>query len=261
MSGGEQAHFPKTHWTLVARLRSADTKVARPAMEDLISQYRFPLYAYIRRRGLAHCDAEDALHEFLLRLLSAHALEVAQETRGKLRGYLSMALSHFLANWRRGEARRLAVVHEFPPDAHADDEVRYAGEQFSETETPEQIFDRKWCHALMVRVLNRLKSKCVAEGREGVFFTLRPVLLSGGSLRGHDSRALAARLGTSEGGLRVTLNRHLRAYRDMLEEEVRQTLENPADVADEIACLREIIRPSASNCEVRRSTANSSGTS
>ena len=244
--------FPTTRWTLVARLRSGDAEVARRALEDLVTQYRYTLYAYIRRRGLAHHDAEDALHDFLLRLLKAHALEDAEEARGRLRGYLGTALGRFLANWRRDGARRGAVIEELPAEAASGDETRYAKERFSEEDTPQRVFERKWGHALMGRVMERLKARCSEQGKEALFAALRPVLLGGGSLRGHDATAIAASLGISEGTLRVALSRHLRDYRKVLEEEVQQTVADPADVADEIAYLMALFSSGAGKSDAQR---------
>ena len=235
--------FPTTRWTLVARLRSEDIEVSRRALDELVSQYRYTLYAYIRRRGLSHHDAEDALQEFLLKLLKAHALVDADAARGRLRGFLSTALGNFLANWRRDEARRSTLAQEMPVGKAGGDEARYATERFSEEDTPHRVFERKWGHALMERVMERLKVQCGEQGKEALFVELHPVLLGGGSLRGHDAAAMAVRLGMGEGALRVALSRHLRAYRKVLEEEVRQTVENPEDVQDEIAYLTAIFSP------------------
>jgi len=251
MSTIQRGEFPTTHWSLVARLRSPDSKVARRALQDLVTQYRYTLYAYIRRRGFSHSDAEDALHDFLLKLLNAHALENAEEARGRLRGYLGTALGRFLLNWRRDESRRVAVVQSLPPDEQASDEARYAKERFLESDTPERIFDRKWGCALMKRVMDRLHAKCVAEGKEALFMALRPVLQGGGGLRGHDGPGIAAGLGMSEGALRVALSRHLRDYRTILQDEVQQTVESPEDVADEIAYLMAVFSEPPRNSDAR----------
>jgi RNA polymerase sigma-70 factor (ECF subfamily) len=240
MPDENDAHFPTTHWTLVSRLRSGDSGVAQRALNDLVTQYRYTLYAYIRRRGLAHHDAEDALHDFLFKLLQAHVLEDMREARGKLRGFLGTSLGHFLMSWRRGEARREFFAGESTADATSADEMRYTKEQFSEDDTPERVFDRKWGHALMTRVLERLKAQCEAKGKGVIFTALCSVLLRGGSLRGHDAASIAAKLGISEGTLRVTLNRHLRDYRAVLEDEVLQTVERPEDVEGEIAHLMSV---------------------
>ncbi|MEQ1851609.1 MAG: sigma-70 family RNA polymerase sigma factor [Chthoniobacteraceae bacterium] len=211
-------------------------------MDDLIGQYRYPLYAYIRRRGFAHHDAEDALHDFLAKLLRLGALEAADAEQGRLRSYLCAALGRFLANWRRDEARRINGAGESVRDEADRDEVRYAKERFVDTDTPERIFERKWGHALMARVLARLEVRCEERGKRTLFFALNPVLQTGGSLRGHDAATIAAGLGMSEGALRVALNRHLHEYRAVIEEEVLQTVGSREEVAGEIDYLHSLFQ-------------------
>ncbi len=67
--------------------------------------------------------------------------------------------------------------------------------------------------------------------------SLSPVLVSGGSLRGHDVAALAAGLSMHEGALRTALVRLLRNYRALLVEEVRETVEFKEEVDAEISDL------------------------
>ena len=255
MSQKRNVPFPTTQWTLMARLRSGDAGEARRALEDILAQYRYPLYAFIRRRGLSHHDAEDALQDFLVRLLNAESLLAADAKRGRLRGFLSVALGHFLSNWKRDEVRRGRLAQELPGMPGESEEARYAREQFSTDETPEQIFERKWGHALMAHVMEQLKKRCETRGKGALFAALRPVLISGGSLRGHDAEAIAASLGINEGALRVALLRHLRDYRKVLEEEVAQTVEDPKDVVDEIAHLMAIFSAGPGKSDAARGAA------
>lgn len=256
MSEVRNAQFPTTHWSLFSRLRSGDAAVSRRALEDLLCQYRYTLYAYIRRRGVSHHDAEDALHDFLVRLLDAHSLEDATAKRGRLRGFLSTSLGRFMANWHRDEARRERFAQELPGADDRGEEARYASEQFSTSETPQQVFERKWGHALMGRVMEQLKTQCELQGKGALFTELHPVLIGGGSLRGHDGAGIAARLGMSEVALRVALGRHLRDYRTILEAEVRQTVENPDEIADEIAYLMAVFSPARGHSDASRGEAS-----
>jgi RNA polymerase sigma-70 factor (ECF subfamily) len=237
-------HFPATHWTLVQRLHSGDSAVVRRALDDLCAQYHYPLYCYLRRRGLDYQDAEDALHDFLAKLLRLDAFAQADATKGRLRSFLATMLQRFLINWRRDHAERYheSVLDTLPPAADA--EERYQQEQFTEHDTPETLFDRKWGHELLVRVLRRLGESYASKGKAALFKTLEPVLQAGGSLRGQDPAALAAELSITEGALRVALTRLLRDYRAILDEEVLQTVGSRAEVDAEIAHLLEVFRRS-----------------
>ncbi len=256
MSDVRNAHFPTTHWSILSRLRSEDGAVSKLAIEDLLGRYRYSLYAFIRRRGVSHHDAEDALHDFLVRFLNAHSLENADAKLGRLRGFLSISLGRFMANWHRDEARRERFAQELPGADGESEEQRYAAERFSLSETPQQVFERKWGHALMGLVMEQLKKQCETQGKQELFAEFLPVLLGGGSLRGHDAAGIALRLGMTEGALRVALIRHLRNYRTILEAEVRQTVENPDEVADEIAYLIAVFSPACGNSDASRGAAS-----
>jgi DNA-directed RNA polymerase specialized sigma24 family protein len=235
-------HFPATHWTLIQRLRSDDAVVARRALNDLCTQYYYPLYCYIRRRGFDHHDAEDALHDFFSKLLRLEALSDADAAKGRLRSFLSTMLQRFLINWRRDHYDRSkeSDLNDLPVGIDA--EERYEQEQLTEHDTPETLFDRKWSHEMLVRVLNRLGESYAAKGKTALFQNLEPVLQTGGSLRGHDATALAASLSMTEGALRVSLSRLLKDYRTVLDEEVLQTVHSPDEVDAEIAHLLEAFR-------------------
>jgi DNA-directed RNA polymerase specialized sigma24 family protein len=234
--------FPTTHWTLVARLRSSDGATARRAIEDLCAQYRYPLYCVIRHRGLSHHDSEDALHDFLGKLLRLDSFADADPEKGRLRAFLSVALTRFIANWRRDHAVRAREVGLDDFSFNQDEEVRYQAERFPDHETPERIFDRQWARELLARVLARLADDYTNRGKRTVFDILSPVLQAGGSLRGEDTARFAAALGLSASGLRSTHQRFLKDYGDLLEVEVLQTVSHPSEVDEEIAHLRAAFR-------------------
>jgi RNA polymerase sigma-70 factor (ECF subfamily) len=240
--GAGDGAFPATHWTLVARLKSADEAVVRGALEDLCAQYRFPLYCVIRHRGLNHHDAEDALHDFLVKLLRLEAFGRADATKGRLRAFLCTALQRFLIDRHKAQAAR---VHEVSIEGWrpaADDEARYEAGEFPDHETPERLFDREWARALLARVLMSLESAYSKRGKETVFAALAPVLRTGGSLRGEDTAELAARLGLTRSGLRSTHQNFVREYGEMLESEVWQTVTTREEMEEEIAHLRSAFR-------------------
>jgi RNA polymerase sigma-70 factor (ECF subfamily) len=236
-AGGQ---FPTTHWTLIARLKSADGETARRALDELCAQYRFPLYCAIRRSGVAHHDAEDALHDFLAKLLRLNTFSEADAAKGRLRSLLGTALRRFLLNWHRDEARRKRDVKE---DAFgADDERRYRTELFPDYETPEHLFDRQWARELLTRVLQRLGAQYTQQDKGRLFAALSPVLFRSGDLRDEDTAGLGAPLGLTAGALRVAYHRFLKDYRALLEGEVFQTVAAHEEVWEEISFLMASFR-------------------
>jgi RNA polymerase sigma-70 factor (ECF subfamily) len=59
-----RAQFPTTHWSLVLAAGGTDSAEAATALERLCRTYWYPLYAYVRRRGLEPSDAEDVTQEY-----------------------------------------------------------------------------------------------------------------------------------------------------------------------------------------------------
>ncbi len=233
----KNAHFPTTQWTLISRLRSQDDAVSSRALDELCAQYHYPLYCYIRRRGLDHHDAQDVLHDFLAKLIRLESFQTTKEEKGRLRGFLGTALSRFLSSWHTSQNRR---AHEVSIDEEMDlsaAEQRFQRERLRDDETPDRLFERKWAHELIRHVLRRMKREYTARGKLALFEALKPVLLDGGSLRGHDHEAIAATLDMSPGSLRTSLSRLLDSFRELLREEVAQTVEDLAEVEDEISYL------------------------
>lgn len=229
---------------MISRLRCGDNSERRRALDDLCRQYHYPLYCYIRRRGLAHHDAEDALHDFLAKLLRLDTFKDADMEKGRLRSFLATCLQRFLINWSQHHPHRQKELSAGLELNLAESETRYRRELFQETETPERIFDRKWSQELLRTALGRLATEYRSSGKAELYTALYPVLLAGGSLRGHDSTQLAASLSLSEGALRTALSRLLADYRALLRREVRQTVERDAEVDEEIGHLLELFQKS-----------------
>lgn len=240
--------FPSTEWTLVARLRHADPKECKRALNELCAQYHFPLYCFIRQRGLSHHDAQDALHDFLAKLLRLDALTELEQEKGRLRTFLSKALERFLITRHHRERRRGEHEVSLEDESFAFDprmEQRFERAVRSAAATPDVLFDRQWCAQLMKVVLRRLKTRYQEKQKGPLYEVLGPVLATGGSLRGHDAPALACQLAMTEGAMRIALMRMLREYRAMVVEEVRQTVGSKEAVEAEISDLMRALVTSA----------------
>jgi hypothetical protein len=240
MQPGGDGLFPTTQWTLIARLKSIDAAVKHRALDDLCTQYHYPLYCCIRHRGLNHHDAQDILQDFLGDLLRRSTFQKADEDKGRLRALLAVALRRFLINWQRDRPHRHREQSVDMEGALADSEERYQKERFTDDDTPERIFDRKWALELLDRALRRLRDDYFARGRKDLFKRLRPILLRGGSLRGEDALKIAESLGMKESALRAAHSRLLKDFGEALEEEVQQTVSTEEEVQEELAYLRAL---------------------
>ena len=100
---GGAGTFKTTHWSVVLRAAKQSSPGSEEALAGLCQAYWYPLYAFTRRRGHSHHEAEDLTQELFFRLLGKNYLKNIQENGGKFRSYLLTLLKHFLAN----DVRRL----------------------------------------------------------------------------------------------------------------------------------------------------------
>jgi RNA polymerase sigma-70 factor (ECF subfamily) len=227
--------FATTHWTVVLAAGKQSTPQSDRALEELCRAYWFPLYAYVRRRGHTKEDAEDLTQAFFARFLEKNYLAGLSAERGRFRAFLLASLKHFLANeWDK--SRRQKCGGGVPPLSL---DWQTADKQFQVAATnepsPDQAFDREWAVALLAKVIERLKAECEAAGRGKQFAELKVFLTVG---KGALSHAEAARkLGMDETAVRVAVHRLRKRYRQLLRDEIAQTLADATDVDEEMRAL------------------------
>ncbi len=235
--------MPTTKWSLIAKLRDSDGQNAREALDELCRSYHYPIYCQMRRRGLAHHDAQDALHEFFLKLLRLDTFGLADSEKGRLRTFLMVALRRFLATWHHSEKRRES--HEVSIEALQaifGAEQRFQLDESAHHDSPDLLYDRQWVQEIMNHVLTRIRANYAAKGRERVFDGLRPVLVSGGSFGNHDIEGLSRALNMRPGALRTALHRLLEDYREELRKEILKTVENREMANQEFSELMDVFR-------------------
>jgi RNA polymerase sigma factor (sigma-70 family) len=232
----DAAGFAATRWTLVlAAARGNLTPRAADAMAELCRLYWYPLYAYIRRRGHDTHEAEDLTQEFFLRLLAKNYLIGIDREKGKFRAFLLAALQHFLANeWDRSQAQKRGGGQTILPISTADAEDRYRLEPWHDL-TPEKLFERRWALTVLDNVLARLQLALAFEGKQSVFDTLKPFLTGGRESGGY--AAAAAHLQMTEGAVKTAIHRLRRRYRQLLRDEIAQTVAGPEEIDEEIQYL------------------------
>ena len=231
--------FAATHWSVVLAARGGDSTRARAAREALCQTYWYPLYAFARRLGQSPHDAEDSVQGFFAICLDKHYLTAAEQAKGRFRSFLLLALKRFMAKERdksragkRGGGQRPIALDGLSA------EQRYALEP-AEQSSADKLFERRWALTLLEQVLSRLREELAAAGRLGAFEQLKEFLLAGG--RGTPYKELAARLGTSEGAVKVGVHRLRQRYRELLEEEIANTVASPEEVEEERRYLLAVL--------------------
>ena len=205
------------------------------ALEQLCRTYWFPLYAYVRRRGYSKEDAEDLTQAFFERFLTKNYLEGLNAERGRFRAFLLASLKHFLINeWKKtqrikrgGDKAILSLDWQT-----ADTQFQVAS---NAEPSPDKAFDREWAVTLLTKVIERLRAECEADEKLKQFEHLKIFLTAG---KGAMSHAEAAKsLGMDETAVRVAVHRLRKRYRQLLRDEVSQTLSDEGQVDEEMRAL------------------------
>jgi len=232
-----QDRFATTHWSVVVRAGRSRTPGSRRALSTLCANYWFPLYAFVRRAGHPAEDAQDLTQEFLAELLATNFVAVADPQRGKFRSFLLGALKHFLAKQhRRAGAQKRGGRHSVLSLDFGTGEDRYRQLEPAHHQTPERLFERRWALALLDFVFARLREEFAAAEKLPQFERLKEFLA--GRPEGVSYRDVAAELAMTEGAVKVAVHRMRRRYRELLRDEIAQTVTGPEALEDE---LRELL--------------------
>jgi RNA polymerase sigma-70 factor (ECF subfamily) len=231
--------FTTTHWSLVLAAQGESTE-AKAALEKLCRTYWWPLYGFVRREGYKPEDAQDLTQAFFARLLDRKDLETVSQERGRLRSYLLASLKNFLSKARhremtvkRGEGRPLISLDDLLARERADQEPAHKL-------SADRIYERRWALTLLAQVLVRLGAEYEAAGKLPLFDRLKE-LLAGES--GQPSQAkIAAELQMTENAVKQAFHRLRYRYRQLLHEEIAQTVAAQDDVEDELRHFMAVLQ-------------------
>jgi len=231
------AGFTTTEWSVVLQARQDGHPNAAKALESLCRTYWPPLYAYARREGLPPADAQDVTQEFISHLLRRNDLATVSPDKGRFRSFLLAALKHFLVSqWRAQRALKRGGGAEFI-DWETSGAEKLCAPELIDQLSPDKAFDRRWALTVMSRALDRLRDEHQSPEQARLFAALQPVLAGTGRMVNQAVEAEA--LGVTPGALATAATRLRQRYRALIEDEVRRTVEKPADLAEELRVLRE----------------------
>jgi RNA polymerase sigma factor (sigma-70 family) len=231
--------FATTHWSVVLTANCPDGARAQVALDKLCQTYWYPLYAFVRRHGYGPQDAEDLTQAFFAFFLERKALATVDRAKGKFRSFLLASLRYFLANeWDRAQAQKRGGGHPIISLDAATAEARYRLEP-ADNASPDKVFERNWVLTLMGQVLERLGAEQEATGKKTQFEKLRHCLM--GDPEAPAYAELANTFGLSQDAVRMAVSRLRRRYRELLREEIAQTVSSPAEIDEEIQHLFAVL--------------------
>lgn len=230
-----------TRWSIVLSCTDSDgdEEKAHAALAELCKIYWRPVFAFICRQGHSVPDAQDLTQDFFAMVLKGRLLQRADRSRGRFRSLVLKALQNFLhdAVDKRHARKRGGDVQFVSWDdwmAEAPSHLSIP-EQESDKWSPERIFDVRWAATVVERALRRLREECERQGRGRVFDVLSVYLAV--DRDDVSCASLATTLEVPQSTVKKLLYRMRQRFRWLLRDEVAQTVENPADIEDELRHL------------------------
>jgi len=238
---GEPRPFATTRWSLILSAACAVTgePKAREALGELCRTYWRPIFSFVYRRGYSKEDAQDLTQDFFVKIMDGGWLEHADPHRGRFRSLLLKSLQNFLINAaarahrrKRGGDVKFVSWHDWMSEERSPLSIPT---RVVDSLPPERLFDLRWATTVVEQAVRRLREEYEAKGRLRLFQALSNHLTSE---RDEVSYAdLSASLGVDGTAVRKQLHNMRERYRWLLRDEVAQTVENPADVENEIRYL------------------------
>jgi DNA-directed RNA polymerase specialized sigma24 family protein len=231
--------FSTTRWSVVLLAGQTVSPDSVAALEKLCPAYWQPIFLFARRKGWGEEDAKDLTQQFFARLLERNDFSGLDPSRGKFRTFLLTAFTHFLANeydrasaLKRGGGRQIFSLEEFSPDELADTSA-------ASKVAPATIFDLRWAKTILQTALQHLKQEMSAAKKVTQFETLKTFLTTNAG--DGDYAAAAQKLGVEIFSVPVLVHRLRQRYRELVREEVAQTVTSPVELEEEMRHLFEVL--------------------
>lgn len=237
-AGTDSVHsFSKTRWSLVLDLHHPHDGLADRSLRELSERYWYPVYAYARRSGHAPEIANDLCLAFFVHLPTVIAA-VDPQSHGRFRDFLLEQLNAFLTgDWRKYSH---AVMEQQRTAPFTLEQLETRLEQdHRPSSTPTQAYHRSFALEVLNRSLSRLRKEAAQSGRLEMFRLLQPFLTSEPVAGQYED--IAKQLNTPPLVLAIAIKRLRQRFRELAEDELTETVTNPADLDTERAALADLL--------------------
>ncbi|MCP4260068.1 MAG: sigma-70 family RNA polymerase sigma factor [Planctomycetes bacterium] len=156
--GGTGGAFLTTHWSLIEDIKSKEDK-NRALVGLLLSKYWKPVYCYLRRKGYDNDKAKDLTQEFFYEAVFGRGLiQKADESKGRFRSFVLIALNRFLINIKNKETAQKRIPKDKLVPLDMIDSLELP--RTLSTLAPEDSFNYAWVSSLLEDVLEEVEAKC-----------------------------------------------------------------------------------------------------
>ena len=247
--GGACETFLTTHWTLIEQVKSGQDK-DRALIGLLLDRYWKPVYCYLRRKGHDNEQAKDLTQGFFHEVvLNRELVHKADQSRGRFRSLLLVALNRYVINVRQSQTTRTRI----PPDKLVSLDIVAPPElpQTVTESTPEDSYNYAWLSALLDQVLSEVEAGCHQDGLAThwqVFYArvVQPSLTGSAApsldeLREkHDIKDEK-----TASNMVITIKRR---FRSTLEQHIRNTVVSDSLLEEELAEIMQFLPQGAQPC-------------
>ena len=242
MSSDRNPSMTQTNWDLI-RDAAGDGPTSRASLEQVARRAWPAIYAFIRASGRNPDDASELTQGFICDVfLSRDLLGKADQSRGRFRTLVMGAVRNYLADMHR---RRTATTRR--PKHGSIGRLDDLAERTSEPAgmqalTPEAAFNSRYIASIIRASTERLQRELLEEGDEAGWeiFRLRVLQPSlDGVAASYDE--IAPRFNIGKGACAARLLVVKRRFAAILMDELRATVEDPADLQHEVAELLALL--------------------
>jgi RNA polymerase sigma-70 factor (ECF subfamily) len=234
--GGDRNEFLTTHWSVIEDVTLSEGDKNRALIGLLIESYWKPVYFYLRRRGYGNEQAKDMTQGFFYEVVLGRKLVAkADQTKGRFRSFLLVALNRYVIDTRDGQVaqKRIPKNKLVALDQIDSFDLPEVATEF----TPDDSFNYAWVSELLKRVLEEVRTKCCEEGKTvhwHVFHdrVLEPIMDKTNS---PSMKEICDRYGIEDGikasNMIITVKRRLQVA---IERQFRKSVVSDQEVGDEL---------------------------
>lgn len=232
-----RAPFVQTSWPLVMAAQQD-----RAAQGQLIERYWRPVYAFLRRRGLAREEAEDCTQAFFVNAIERELFGRADPEKGRFRTFLLCLVQRFVRDEHERAQRR------FERGVVAWDQLRSSSSapfEPRDDHTPENAFECEWACAVRDRAWEGFRRECQTRQERQRWF--EAVRVRNEAEANESREELARRLDLTPGQYKNALEQGSALFRSSFQNEVRLELglaegEDESLVEEELRWTIELLR-------------------